>query len=65
MKLKKPAQVGNTIFGKGVSERLVIERAQREYKYQHTPEAEAARRKRFNAFLRRVDRSVLSTKEKP
>jgi uncharacterized protein YqiB (DUF1249 family) len=53
-KLKKPAQVGNTVFSVGVSERAVIERAQREYDYQHSPEAVEERRKRLNNFLRRV-----------
>jgi hypothetical protein len=42
-KLEKPAMVGNTRFGEGVSERLVIDRAQREYEYQVTPEKEAER----------------------
>jgi hypothetical protein len=37
-KLKKEAQIGTTIFHKGVSERLVIQRAQREYEYWHDPE---------------------------
>lgn len=37
-KLKKEAQIGATIFHVGVSERLVIKRAQREYEYQHSPE---------------------------
>lgn len=32
-RLEKPARVGNTIFGAGVPERLVIGRAQREYNY--------------------------------
>ena len=32
-KLTKPAQIGNTIFCVGVSECLVIERAQHEYEY--------------------------------
>lgn len=71
MKLKKPAQVGNTIFGKGVSERLVIDRAQREYVYRQKPEVDARRVKKFRAFvaqmrkaarkglkIRRVDREV-------
>ena len=42
-KLDKPAQVGNTSFGVGVSERHVIERAQREYDYRQRPEFEAVR----------------------
>lgn len=40
-KLTKPAMVGGTIFGVGVEERLVIERAQREYEY-HEAEKGAA-----------------------
>lgn len=50
MKLTQPAQVGNTIFGVGVDERMVIERAQREHSYQQTPEKEAERIKRVHAF---------------
>lgn len=42
--LKKPARVGNTIFHVGVSERLVVERAQREYERQNTPEKVAYRK---------------------
>lgn len=49
-KLTKPALVGNTRFGVGVSERMVVERAQREYEYQVTPEKEAERMKRVEAF---------------
>lgn len=45
-KLTKPALVGNTRFGVGVGARLVVERAQREYEYQVTPEKEAERIKR-------------------
>ena len=50
MKLTKPAQIGNTIFGVGVDESMVIERAQREYAYQHTQEREVERLKRVEAF---------------
>lgn len=53
--LTKPAQVGNTIFHAGIAERTVIERAQREYEYQQTPEKEAARLKRVHAFVASLD----------
>jgi hypothetical protein len=49
-KLAKPAQIGNGIFHAGVSERLVIERAQREYEYQNAPEMESLRRAKFEKF---------------
>lgn len=53
-KLTKPAQVGNTVFGVGVKERMVIERAQREHEYQQTPERKAERiargREKMDAF---------------
>lgn len=48
--LTKPAQVGNGIFEVGVPERLVIERAQREYEYQQTPEKEAERMAKLKRF---------------
>jgi hypothetical protein len=48
--LDKPAIVGNTRFGVGVSERMVVERAQREYEYQTTPEKEGERLERVKAF---------------
>lgn len=48
--LTKPAQVGGTIFDAGLRESLVIERAQREYEYQQTPEREAERIARFKNF---------------
>lgn len=54
-KLTKPAMVGNTSFGIGVSARLVIDRAQREYEYQHTPEKEAERLARVRAFIDEVN----------
>lgn len=41
--LEKPAQVGNTIFGIGVSERLVIERAQREHGFRQRTTFEVVR----------------------
>ena len=52
--LTKPAQVGGTRFGVGISERTVIERAQREYEYQTTPEKEAERMTRFRSFVQTV-----------
>lgn len=53
-RLTKPALVGNTRFGVGVSERMVIERAQREYEYQVTPEKEAARIARAKQAVARI-----------
>lgn len=53
-KLEKPAQVGNTRFSAGVSERLVIERAQREYEYQNTPEKEMERLKNIESSWKPV-----------
>lgn len=50
-KLTKPALVGNTRFGVGVSERMVIERAQRQYEYEVTPEKEKARIERVRTFV--------------
>lgn len=38
-KLTKPARIGATVFGVGVDERLVIERAQREYEYREAERA--------------------------
>lgn len=40
MKLAKPAKVGAATFGVGVSERMVIEAAQRQYEYSLNPEPE-------------------------
>jgi hypothetical protein len=57
--LKKSAQVGGTIFGVGVKERLVIERAEREFEYQQRPENEAERLKRAEAFRAAI--SVIPT----
>ena len=54
-KLTKPAQVGNGVFRVGVSERLVIERAQREYEYQNTPERLADRQAKFDRFMHEID----------
>ena len=53
-RLTKPAQVGNTIFDTGVEERLVIDRAHREYEYQQTPERQEDRRKRREDFIASV-----------
>jgi len=53
MKLKKPAQIGSTIFGVGIDWRTVIERAQREYVYQKKPEITAARLRKLKRFINR------------
>ncbi|SUD94262.1 Uncharacterised protein [Ralstonia mannitolilytica] len=42
-KLDAPAQVGNTVFGKGVEKRLVIEAAQRNHQRTHHPTEEDKR----------------------
>lgn len=42
-KLDAPAQVGNTVFGKGVKTRLVIEAAQRNHQRTHNPTEEDKR----------------------
>lgn len=42
-KLDKPAKVGPGRFQVGVSSRLVVEAAQRQYKYEVIPEKEAIR----------------------
>jgi hypothetical protein len=57
-KLTKPAQVGNTIFGVGVDERMVIERAQREHDYMQTPEKEAVRIAASNMAFRSIHLQV-------
>lgn len=36
-KLDAPARVGNTIFNTGTAERMVLERAKREYRYHTDP----------------------------
>jgi hypothetical protein len=54
-KLTKPAWVGNTSFAPGVSERLVIERAQREYEHQQKPEQIAERERLLDTFVRVVN----------
>lgn len=55
-KLTKPAQVGNTIFGIGVSERAVIERAYRQHEYENTPEQTAERMGKIAAFVDAVSK---------
>lgn len=50
-KLTKPAQVGNTVFHAGIGERVVIERAMREYVYQQAPRQEAKRLAAFRKFV--------------
>ncbi|HBN8833642.1 TPA: hypothetical protein L3767_002077 [Pseudomonas aeruginosa] len=49
-KLEKPAQVGAIRFSAGVSSRLVVEAAQRLYEFESTPEQEAERIERLQAF---------------
>ncbi|HFT6716008.1 TPA: hypothetical protein ACGRN1_001883 [Pseudomonas aeruginosa] len=49
-KLEKPAQVGGVRFSAGVSSRLVVEAAQRLYEFESTPEQEAERIERLQAF---------------
>lgn len=51
LKLGRKAQVGNTIFDAGLPVRMLVERAYREYGYQHTPEKEAARMERVKTFV--------------
>ncbi|WP_121142353.1 hypothetical protein [Pseudomonas aeruginosa] len=48
--LEKPAQVGAIRFHAGLSSRLVVEAAQRAYEYKATPEQEAERIERLQAF---------------
>lgn len=50
-RLTKQAQVGNTRFGIGVSERMVVERAQREFVYQSDPKIEVERLQKVKAFV--------------
>ncbi|MFU7478748.1 hypothetical protein ACM73C_01955 [Pseudomonas aeruginosa] len=49
-KLEKPAQVGAVRFSAGMSSRLVVEAAQRLYEFESTPEKEAERIERLQAF---------------
>lgn len=50
-KLTKPTQVGNTIIEAGCLVSTLVGRAEREYEYQHTPEAIAERQKRLRQFV--------------
>ncbi|MBW6161980.1 hypothetical protein [Pseudomonas aeruginosa] len=54
-KLEKPAQVGAVRFSAGVSSRLVVEAAQRLYEFESTPEKEAERIERLQAFREQLD----------
>ncbi|WP_235538254.1 hypothetical protein [Pseudomonas aeruginosa] len=49
-KLEQPAKVGGVRFSAGVSSRLVVEAAQRLYEFESTPEKEAERIERLQAF---------------
>ncbi|ALZ09038.1 hypothetical protein HV99_19605 [Pseudomonas aeruginosa] len=53
--LEKPAQVGAIRFHAGLSSRLVVEAAQRAYEYKATPEQEAERIERLQAFREQLD----------
>ncbi|SFQ70506.1 hypothetical protein SAMN05216578_102285 [Halopseudomonas formosensis] len=59
-RLDRPAKVGAGRFGKGVSSRLVIEAAQRQYEYDVTPEKEAERIAKFADFRKEVLQPVLA-----
>ena len=58
-KLDAPAQVGNTVFNKGVQTRLVIEAAQRNHQRLHNPTEEdkriAAGTESMRALMRRIE----------
>lgn len=54
-KLEQPAKVGGVRFSAGVSSRLVVEAAQRLYKFESTPEKEAERIERLQAFREQLD----------
>lgn len=54
-KLEKPAQVGAIRFHAGLSSRLVVEAAQRLYEFESTPEKEAERIERLQAFREQLD----------
>ncbi|EOW1340937.1 hypothetical protein ACOZ2V_005481 [Pseudomonas aeruginosa] len=54
-KLEKPAKVGGVRFSAGVSSRLVVEAAQRLYEFESTPEKEAERIERLQAFREQLD----------
>lgn len=54
-KLEQPAKVGSVRFSAGVSSRLVVEAAQRLYEFESTPEQEAERIERLQAFREQLD----------
>ncbi|ERX41064.1 hypothetical protein [Pseudomonas aeruginosa] len=54
-KLEQPAKVGGVRFSAGVSSRLVVEAAQRLYEFASTPEKEAERIERLQAFREQLD----------
>lgn len=53
-KIGKPAMVGATSFGVGISSRLVVEAAQRHYEYSQDPAVEAERMQRISNFVASV-----------
>lgn len=55
-KLTKISQVGNTIFHPGVSVQMLVERAEREYEYEQTPERKALRKERLEHFRVAIER---------
>lgn len=59
-RLDRPAKVGAVRFGQGVSSRLVVEAAQRQYEYDVTPEKEAERIAKFADFRKEVLQPVLA-----
>ncbi|ERF04794.1 hypothetical protein PA13_1024625 [Pseudomonas aeruginosa HB13] len=54
-KLEQPAKVGSVRFSAGVSSRLVVEAAQRLCEFESTPEKEAERIERLQAFREQLD----------
>ncbi|MCO3023327.1 hypothetical protein FA250_28045 [Pseudomonas aeruginosa] len=54
-KLEQPAKVGGVRFSAGVSSQLVVEAAQRLYEFESTPEKEAERIERLQAFREQLD----------
>ncbi|EPB5738910.1 hypothetical protein ACRQNN_003504 [Pseudomonas aeruginosa] len=54
-KLEHPAKVGGVRFSAGVSSRLVVEAAQRLNEFESTPEQEAERIERLQAFREQLD----------
>ncbi|HGW8954852.1 TPA: hypothetical protein ACNRUW_001507 [Pseudomonas aeruginosa] len=54
-KLEQPAKVGGVRFSAGVSSRLVVEAAQRLCEFESTPEKEAERIERLQAFREQLD----------